>query len=258
MKNPILAKPTKSVYKGVLGSHSSQPWDYHNELNKERILSLISILLLPIAIGLYGAGISGKELFINQGDSLNILHGNMGYQDICFIGVDSQGNVQPEECSHISATCQISYSTTAQDFQIANYDTYDSSLGNCTEFNAYRATNVMAIIFAGMALIAMIIAHLRLLPSRTNTKVKIFALVVSFLSGACGIVAQCVVIDWWNYQMQNLVTLGFSPPGPNNVGTSTPTYNVLGQSLFYEVGAWVCALCSWLIYIVHFPSALGK
>jgi len=251
---PSLSKPTKSVYKSL--GRRSYVWNWHDELTSERVLSLLCIVLLPISLGLYGASVTRNDLTHSSGDGFAIWSARMGYGTACFTEMDSSGNILGDEiCATITQPdCKIEWPQAAIDFQQQNYGFFDAQLGNCTEFNGYRATVVMAIIFAGFAVIAMILAHLKVLSPRLTLKLKIFALVTSFLSGSSGVIAQCVFTDWWNFQQSNLIFLNFYQF--EQTGASSSSNVLLAQAYFDLAGGWVCALTSSLLYIIHFPAVV--
>jgi hypothetical protein len=249
-----VVKPTKSAYKGGLGKRAGHQWTLENELTRDRLIGLLCVVLLPISVGLYGAGIGGEDLVISQGDGQNVFFGKLGYQRICFTGVDSSGNVLPEDCATIDTSCSFSFSPSTQSFMAANYNgLVDSSLHQCSEFNAYRAFHVMGTILAGVAFIFMIIAHVFPSSSSHIKQLRIYAFCIAFSAGISGVIAHCLFIDWWNISQQYLITLAFLSEASGS--GSTPLYVTLDHSFFDLVGGWVCALCSALFYVFTFSSA---
>ena len=242
-------KPTKSVYKGGLVQRA-QPWSVRDELTRPRLLSLLCLALLPLSIGLYGAGISRQDLTISQGDSVALNFGQLGYSRICF-----QGYSGPLDCAHIDTSCAFSYSPDTLAYMQAQYGTTDTSLAGCAEFNAYRAFHVMGIGWAGAAFLLMSAAHVSplLISPALLKRMRISSMVLAFMAGVSGVIAHCLFIDWWNGHQQSLVTLGYE--GEVGLGTSTPSYVSLDHSFFDLTGGWVAALTSSLLYVSTFTPS---
>ena len=250
-------KPTKSVYKGLLNKRG-HAWSPRDELTRNRLLALLCIALLPTSIGLYAGALSTQSLTLSQGDGLSLSQGQLGYSRICFTGLDPSASPLPQDCAHISTSCTFSYSPATLALQQAVYGTSDTSLPNCAEFNAYRAFHVMGLIFAGVAFLLMLGAHVAfqsVAPQRLQ-RVRIYAMVAAFMAGASGVIAHCLFIDWWDAGQAGLVTLGLG--GKQSTGTSTPSYVELDHSFFEMVGGWVTAIVSSLFYVWTFTPSTSK
>ena len=251
------AKPSKSLYKSGLGKRSAYQWSLRAELTStDRLLQLLCLVLLPVSIALHAASISAQDLVVSSGDGQNVAAGKLGYSRICFTGVDSNGDVSPQDCAHIDTSCDFTFTAATQSFMATNYNgMVDSNLSGCSEFNAYRAFHVMAIILAGFTLLMMLPLYLR--PDARQTpfmkRIRIYTFCVAFSAGVSGVIAQCLFVDWWNTNQQKLITLGYLSEASGD--GSTPLYVTLDHSLFDLVGGWVCSICSALFFVWTFQSA---
>ena len=256
---PLVAnvKPTASLYKSGLGKRANYQWSLRSELTStDRLLQLLCLALFPISIALYAASISSQDLVTSAGDGQNVAGGRLGYSQICFTGVSNSGSVSPQDCAHISTSCHFTFSAVTQAFMAANYDGHvDTHLTGCTEFNAYRAFHVMGIILAGFTLLMMLPLYVRPNDRQTSfmKRIRIYTFCVAFAAGVCGVIAQCLFIDWWNTNEQFLVTLAYASEASGR--GSTPVKVKLDNALFDLVGGWVSALVSSLLFVWTFQSA---
>jgi hypothetical protein len=251
LRTPL--KPSKSLYKGALSEVKGHEWTLKNETTFLRLIELLCLVLLPISVGLYGAAISSQDLVTSNGDGEAQAYGRLGYSRICFTGSNADGSLDPIDCVHVSSSCDFTYSQATQQLMQSTYGHVDSSLNACTEFNAYRAFHVMALILAGVNIFLVATGYIMPYPTPLLKRVRIAAFCVGFLAGICGVIAHCIFIDWWYSNQQNLVTLSYQAE-VEGYG-STPTSSTLSQSFFELTGAWICALVSALFYVWTFTSA---
>ena len=157
------------------------------------------------------------------------------------------------DCVHVNSSCSFSYSQATQQLMQTMYGQVDSTLTGCTEFNAYRAFHVIAIILVGVTLILVSIGYIFPSPNPLLKRVRISAFCIGFMAGISGVIAHCLFINWWYSNQQNLITLSYESEVTGS--GSTPTTSTLSESFFELTGGWVCALVSALAYVWTFTSA---